>query len=805
MEEGTERVIPTVIEDELRSDFLDYAMSVIVARALPDIRDGLKPVQRRVLFTMLELGLEHGKAPKKCARIVGDCLGKWHPHGDSSVYDALVRLAQEWTLRYPLIEGQGNFGSIDGDSPAAMRYTEARLAKISSEILADIEKETVSLQPNFDGSLEEPVILPSKIPNLLLNGSQGIAVGMATNIPPHNLKELAKAIIMNIENPEVSIQQLTEVVKGPDFPTGGLLCGDMGAKQAYTTGRGSIRIRARINVEDKKGKISLIITEVPYMVNKATLIEEIADLIKRKVINEISELRDESDRDGMRVVIGLKRDANSEVVINQLYKHSRCESSMGIRFLALVNNVPKTMNLKRMLDHFVEHRVDIITKRTQFDLRKAKERAHILDGLIIALENIDAIIAKIKGSLNGEEARNVLMTDYKLSVEQSKAILDMRLQRLASMEQKSIRDEHAGLLVTISGLEEILADRAKILKIIIKEQEELIEKYGNDRKTEIIAFQEDLEMEDLIPDEDVAVTISHSGYVKRMPLEEYKQQNRGGKGVIGAETKEEDFLEHLFIASTHSYLLIFTNKGKVYWLKVYKIAENSRYSKGTAIVNLVGIEPGEKISAVIPVREFTPDTYLVFATKKGLVKKTALEEYSNPRQGGIWAINLNEGDDVVDVVMTKGDNQLLIGTAEGSAVRFNETDVRAVSRYSQGVIGIRLGHTDDVVGMVVVNEAKSLLTVTENGFGKRSDISDYRLINRGGSGVINIKTTERNGKVVSIKEVMDEDELMLISVKGQVIRTSAKFISVIGRNTQGVTLMKLEEGDKIADLAKIAR
>ncbi len=798
-----DKIIQAVIEDELKADFLDYAMSVIVSRALPDIRDGLKPVHRRVLFTMLELGLEAGKPYKKCARIVGDCLGKWHPHGDTSVYDALVRLAQPWSLRYPLIDGQGNFGSVDGDSAAAMRYTESRLHKISSEILADIEKETVELQDNFDGSLQEPRILPSKIPNLLINGSSGIAVGMATNVPPHNLKDVCKAIIMNIQNPEISINELISVIKGPDFPTGGILVGTAGIKQAYATGRGGIKLKSDIEIEENKGRVSLIVKEIPYMVNKSQLIEEIAELAKNKVVTEIAELRDESNREGMRIVITLKRDSSPEIVMNQLFKHSRLQTTFGVRFLALVNNLPKTLNLKSMIEHHIEHRVDIITKRTQFDLRKAKERAHILEGLIIALNDIDRIIAKIKASKSADEAKDMLLTDYKLSVEQAKAILDMRLQRLAALEQQKIRDEHKELMVLISELESILADRNKILNEIIKELEELIEKYSDERRTKIQENDEDLDIEDLIEEQDVVVTISHSGYIKRMQIDDYKQQNRGGKGVIGAETKEEDFLEQIFIANTHADLLTFTNKGKVYWTKVYKIPEGSRQSKGKAIINLVGCENDEKVSAVIPVKTYDPTNYLVFATSKGLVKKTNIMEYSRPRQGGIWAINLNENDDVVDVVMTNGEKQLILATAEGNAVRFNETDVRDVARHSQGVRGIRLKGEDYVVGMVVSDESKTLLTITENGYGKRTPITDYRLINRGGSGVINIKTSERNGKVVVIKEVLDEDELMLISVNGQVIRTSAKFISVIGRNTQGVRLMRLDEGDKVADAARI--
>ncbi|MCM2324905.1 MAG: DNA gyrase subunit A [Candidatus Woesearchaeota archaeon] len=796
------RIIPAVIEDELKTDFLDYAMSVIVSRALPDVRDGLKPVHRRVLFTMLELGLEHGKPYKKCARIVGDCLGKWHPHGDSSVYNALVRLAQPWSLRYPLIEGQGNFGSVDGDSAAAMRYTEARLEKVSSELLADLEKETVDFQDNFDGSLQEPKILPSKIPNLLVNGSSGIAVGMATNVPPHNLKEICRATIMAIENPEITINELCEVIKGPDFPTGGILVGTSGMKQAYATGKGMLKLKAKIEIEESKGRVSLIVKEIPYMLNKSMLIEEIAELAKTKVVSEIAELRDESDREGMRIVITLKKDSNHEIVLNQLLKHSRLQSSYGVRFLALVNNLPKTLNLKSLIHHHIEHRVDIITRKTIFELKKAKERAHILEGLIIALDDIDNVIAKIKASKSAEDARDMLTTDYKLSLEQAKAILDMRLQRLAALEQQKIRDEHVELMNLIIELESILADRNKVLKIIVAEQEELIEKYGDERRTQLQESDEDIEIMDLIPEEDVCVTISHSGYIKRMALDEYKQQMRGGKGVRGAEIKEEDFLEQIFIANTHADLLVFTNKGKVYWTKVYKIPDESRYSKGKAIINLVGCETDEKVSALIPIKDYDANHFLVFATKQGLVKKTSVMEYSKPRQGGIWAINLNEGDDVVDVILTDGVKQLILATKKGNAVRFNETDVRPVSRHSLGVRGIRL-RNDEVVGMVVADETKTLLTITENGYGKRTPVSDYRLINRGGSGVINIKTTDRNGGVVVIREVSDEDELMLISVGGQVIRTSSKFISVIGRNTQGVRLMKLDEGDKVADAAKI--
>ncbi len=808
-EENTEkneeqRIVPAVIEDELKQDFLDYAMSVIVSRALPDVRDGLKPVHRRVLYTMMELGLEYGKPYKKCARIVGDCLGKWHPHGDSSVYDALVRLAQPWSMRYPLVQGQGNFGSIDGDAAAAMRYTEARLEKISAELLKDIEKETVEMQDNFDGSLKEPVIMPSVIPSLLVNGSSGIAVGMATNIPPHNLKEVCRAIIKTIDNPEISIPELCEVITGPDFPTGGLLCGQNGIRTAYNNGKGKVKLRAKIEQEESKNKTSLIVKEIPYMVNKSSILTDIAELVKKKVITEISELRDESDRDGMRIVITLKKDANPDIAINLLYKHTRLETSYGVQFLALVNNVPKTLNLKSMIEHHIEHRTEIITRRTEYELKKAKAKAHILEGLLVALKKIDDVIAKIKQSEDAEKAKLTLMKDYELSEKQAKAILDMRLQKLAALEQQKIKDDHAELVEQIKEFQAILADKGKVLSMITQELEELIEKYGDDRKTQIIDYEEDIDIEDLIEEEDVVVTISHSGYIKRMALEEYKQQHRGGKGVRGAETKDEDFLAHLFIANTHSYLLTFTNKGKVYWTKVYRIPETGRYSKGKAIVNLVGLEQDEKISAIMPIREFEDGHYLVFATKNGLVKKTRLKAYSRPRQGGIWAIKLVENDDLIDVVRTDGSQQLILATKKGMAVRFNETDVRPVSRHSQGVRGIRLkAKGDQVVGMVIAEPEKTLLTITENGYGKRTPVGDYRLINRGGSGVINIKTGSRNGEVVTIKSVSDEDELMFISVNGQVIRTSSRYVSVIGRNTKGVTLMRLNDKDKVADAAKI--
>ncbi len=798
-------IIPTLIEEEMKKSFLEYSMSVIVSRALPDVRDGLKPVHRRILFAMNEIGMTYNKPFKKCARIVGEVLGKYHPHGDSAVYDSLVRMAQDWSLRYPLIQGQGNFGSIDGDSAAAMRYTEARLARISQEVLQDIDKETVDFQENFDGSLNEPKVLPTVLPNLLVNGSSGIAVGMATNIPPHNLSEVSDAIIRSIDEPEISIDELMEIVKGPDFPTGGNLCGQMGIKMAYKTGRGKVKIRAKIELEEKKGKTKLIVTEIPYMVNKSQLLEQIADLVKDKVIEDISGLRDESDRKGMRIVIELKRGANPDIVKNQLYKHSRLETTQGIMFLALVDNIPKVLDLKEMIQSHIDHRVEIITRRTRYELKNAQEKAHILEGLLIALDNIDEVISKIRASESVNDAKEALIESYSLTEVQAKAILDMRLQKLASLEQAKIKEEHKSLMELIESLKVILADKGEILSLIKQELQEIKDRYGDERRTDIIEYHEDIDIEDLIEEEDVVVTISHSGYSKRIQLTEYKAQNRGGKGVIGAEIKDEDFIEHIFIANTHSYLLCFTDKGKVYWLKVYNIPEAGRYSKGKPIINLIdGFETDEKITAVIPIREFDKGHYLLFATKKGKIKKTRLMEYSRPRAGGIWAIKLDENDKCIDVVLTDGKKKIIIASKFGQAVRFDESDARPLGRYSQGVIGMRLKKHDEVIGMVIAEEGLTLLTITENGYGKRTEIEEYRLINRGGSGVINIQTSDRNGNVVAVKTVSDEDELIITSKDGQVIRTSAKFISVIGRNTQGVRIMRLNQGDKCIDIAKIA-
>ncbi len=797
-----EKIIPQVIEDEMKKSYIDYAMSVIVGRALPDVRDGLKPVHRRILYAMNDLGMQFNKSFKKSARIVGEVLGKYHPHGDTAVYDSMVRMAQEWSLRYPLIQGQGNFGSIDGDSAAAMRYTEARLAKISQEMLQDIEKDTVKFVDNFDGSLKEPTILPAKIPNLLVNGSSGIAVGMATNIPPHNLKEICNAVIAVIENPNLTTEELMQFVQGPDFPTGGIICGKQGIYQIFKTGRGKFKVRGKTKIEESNGKETIIVEEIPYQVNKSLLIEEMAALVRNKKVKGISDLRDESDREGMRIVIELNKGADHNIVLNQLYKHSRLQDTMGVTMLSLVDNEPKVLNLKQMIGFFIIHRSNIITKRTQFDLKKAKERAHILEGLITALKDIDSVIKKIKASKTVDDASKSLMKGYKLTSIQAKAILEMRLQKLASLEQENIKKEYSELLELIKKLEHILSNNDEILKII-KEETEDMKKYSNERRTHFTEYQEDLDMEDLIKPHDVVVTITHSNYIKRLPVDTYKQQRRGGKGIIATGTKEEDFVENLFIANTHSYILFFTDKGKVYWLKVYSVPEASRQANGKAIVNLIQTEKDEKINALIPVKEFKEGEYLILATKKGIIKKTSLDAYSRPRKGGIIAINLDDDDELINAALTDGTKEIIIATKKGMAVRFNEQDARPIGRSARGVKGINLRKEDEVIGMVVADPSKTLLSITENGFGKRSKIEDYRLVRRASIGVINIKTSERNSNVVSIKTVDDDDELMFISKRGIIIRVPVKGISTIGRNTQGVRLMKLKEKDKVVSAAKI--
>lgn len=799
-------IVEQVIEDEMESSYLDYAMSVIVGRALPDVRDGLKPVHRRILHAMNELNLAHNKPFKKSARIVGEVLGKYHPHGDTAVYDSMVRMAQDFSLRYPLVDGQGNFGSVDGDGAAAMRYTESRLAKISEDLLIDIEKDTVDFTPNFDGSLKEPSVLPCRIPHLLINGSTGIAVGMATSIPPHNLREVVDGTIALINNPEMSAQELFSIIQAPDFPTGGILCGIGGIQHAYATGKGKYRLKARIEIEEGDKKDKLIIHEIPYMVNKSNLLEQIAGLVNDKTIAGISDLRDESDRDGMRVVIELKQDANSQVVLNQLFKHTRLEVGQGITFLSLVNNQPKILPVKDMLKEFILHRKIVVTRRTQFELKKAQERAHILEGLKIALDNIDEVVEKIKKSSDATIAKETLMADYSLSEIQAKSILDMKLQKISSLEQGKIRDEYKNILETITNLQTLLSSDENIFEVIKTELEEVKQKYGDDRKTTIsIADDEDINIEDLIEEEEVIITISHEGYIKRVSADTYKSQVRGGKGVIGTTSKEEDFTQHLFSASTHDYLMLFTDKGQVHWLKAYQIPEGSRIAKGKAIINLVPLEQGEKVCAYMSVSEFTEDHFLFFGTKQGVVKKCSLADFSRPRKGGIRAVTLREGDELVDVCHTNGSKQIILATAKGMAVRFDENSVRAMGRAAAGVRGINLKQDDYVVGMVVGEDHKTLLTITENGFGKRTIQSDYRLTNRGGVGVKNIICSDRNGRVVSVRSVTDEDEVMFISRSGIIIRTPVSGISSIGRATQGVRLMRLKGDDKVIDAAKIEK
>ncbi len=786
----------TIVEDELKNSYLDYSMSVIVGRALPDVRDGLKPVHRRILFSMWDMGLKHNKPFVKCARIVGDCF-KYHPHGDVAVYESLVRMAQDFSLRYPLVQGHGNFGASDFP-PAQMRYTEARLNKLSEEILTDIEKETVDFVPNFDGSLKEPVVLPSKIPNLLVNGSSGIAVGMATNIPPHNMSEVCDALINLVENPDLDENKLFSFVKGPDFPTAGSIIGTSGIKQAYKTGKGKIIVRGKCEIEGNK----IIISEIPYQVNKSLMIEQIADLVRDKTVEGINDIRDESSKEGMRIVIDLKKSHDGNVILNQLYKHSQLQTTFGIINLALVNGEPKVLSLKDMFLEFIKHRKEVVTKRVKYELRKAEERDHILQGLLIALKSIDEIIKLIKGSRDSDAAKKGLIQNYVLTDIQANAILDMRLSRLAALEQQKILDEHNELLKFISEMKNILGSETKIYRIINDELTAVKNEFGDQRRTVIIeGDNEELEKEDLIESEDVAVTVTHSGYIKRQSLNTYRLQKRGGRGVLGAGTKEEDFVEHLFIANTHSYVLFFTDRGIVHWLKTYEIPEAGRYARGSAIVNLIKFGEGEKLTSMVSVDEFKENNYLVMCTKNGIVKKTSLAEYSRPRQGGIIGINLRENDRLVNVKMTDGNKQLMIATKDGRAVRFNENDVNVVGRNSIGVRGIN-ARNSEVVGMEIA-DSPYLLTVTEKGYGKRSEVNDYRLISRGGSGVTNIKITEKNGNVVGIKIVDDNDEIMLISRNGVIIRTPVKGISVIGRNTQGVKIMDLDDSDILATVARI--
>ena len=809
--EHNEKIILKGIEDEMRTAYIDYSMSVIVSRALPDVRDGLKPVHRRVLYGMSDLGLTSNRPYKKSARIVGEVLGKYHPHGDSAVYDTMVRMAQEWSLRYPLVDGQGNFGSIDGDGPAAMRYTEARLRKIAEEMLVDIEKNTVDFAPNFDDSLQEPTVLPSKIPNLLINGSSGIAVGMATNMAPHNLREVVQGICAYIDNRNISIEELMKFIKAPDFPTGGIIYGYDGVREAFLTGKGKVVIRALAQIEtNKQGKEKIIITEIPYMVNKAALVAKIAELMKEGKLDGISEVRDESDREGLRIVVEIKKDGDANVVLNQLYKNTALQTSFGVNNVALVKGRPMTLNLKDLIVHYVEHRHEVVVRRTQYDLDQALQRAHILEGLIIALDNLDAVIALIRSAATPEVAKNGLMSQFNLSEIQAKAILDMRLQRLTGLEMDKIRQEYDEIMKKIAYFREVLANEPLRMQIIKEELNEVAKEYGDERRTQIVYSAEDFSIEDMIANEDVVITITHEGYIKRTAINNYKRQGRGGIGAKGTTTKEEDFVEHLFIASTHNYLLFFTEKGKCYWLKAFEIPEGTKASKGRSIRNLIQIENNDKIKAFINIanlddKEFIENHFIVMVTRKGTIKKTAVKEYSRPRSTGIIAINIEEGDELIDAQLTDGNNEIVIATHQGMAIRFNESTVRDMGRNATGVKGITLEEGDFVIGMVVVKHPDTqLLVVSEKGYGKRSKIDEYRLTNRGGKGVKTIHITPKTGHLIAIKPVLDTDDLMIITKENNMIRTSVSSIREAGRNTQGVILIRLKEGDDIAAVAKIA-
>ena len=798
--------VPVYIEEEMRESFMAYAMSVIISRALPDVRDGLKPVHRRVLYAMYDASNTSDKPYKKSARLVGDIMGKYHPHGDTAIYDTIVRMAQDFNLRYPLVDGQGNFGSIDGDNPAAMRYTEIRMTPLAEEMLGDIEKETVDFIPNYDDSLKEPAVLPSKIPNLLINGSAGIAVGMATNVPPHNLSEVIDALIATVENPEITIKQLMRHIPGPDFPTGGFIHGREPIIQAYHEGKGVVQMRGKAFTETVKrtGKEQIIISEIPYMVNKKRLIEQIAELVNDKKIEGIGDLRDESDRDGMRIVIELKRDAVAEIIINQLHKHTQLQDSFGMNMLAIVDGKPKLLTLKEALKCFLDHRKEVVTRRTAYDLRKAEERLHILEGYRIALDNLDAVITLIRNSQDPKVAKEGLMSNFALSEIQAQAILDLRLQRLTGLERDKIMEEHREMVELIVKLRAILADEKEIYKIIVDELKEIKKQYGDERRTQIVDRSEDISIEDMIVDEDMAVTISHDGYIKRNPVSLYRAQRRGGKGKIGTTTKEEDFVEYLFIASMHSYILFFTTVGKVYWIKVHELPQASRSARGKPIVNLLNLEAGERVSAFLSVREFQEGRYIVFATKNGLIKKTELMAYANPRASGIRAIGLEDGDEVIGVRLTDGQQELILSTSAGQSIRFKEEQVRPTGRGTFGVVGMKLDPGDKVVSMEILTLGFNILTVSEGGYGKRTEMDEYRLQSRGGKGIITMKTTDKTGRVVGVQQVTEDDQLMLISNKGKIIRMRIKDIRIIGRNTQGVRLIELEEGERVVSLARLA-
>lgn len=800
-----EKIAKRYVEEEIKESYINYSMSVIVGRALPDARDGLKPVQRRILYTMHGLALQHSKPYKKSARIVGDCLGRYHPHGDSSIYDALVRMVQEFSLRYPLVDGQGNWGSIDGDPAAAMRYTEARMATIADALLVDIDKETIDFAPNFDGSLKEPVLLPSVLPTLLVNGCSGIAVGMATNIPPHNLNEIASAIIKVIDEPAVDTKCLLKLVKGPDFPTGASICGTSGIKSAYTTGRGRIKLHARAQIEEQKGgKSSIIITELPYQVNKTNLIESIAKLVTDKKIEGVSDIRDESDKEGIRVVVDLKRDRPAQVVLNQLYKHTQLSSTFGIIMLALVNNQPRVLNLRQLLDLYVDHRKEIITRRTRFLLKKAQERAHILEGLKIALKSIDKIIRVIKQAKDTQSAKKALVKQFELSSIQAQSILEMQLQRLTALERSKIEAEYLELLKKIEAYESILASERKVLDIIKKELTEIKAKHGDERRTDIVGEVKDLQIEDMIAEEDVVITVSHGGYIKRLPVSAYRKQKRGGQGVQGAGVKEEDFIEHLFIATTHEHILAFSNKGRVYWLKVHEIPQASRASKGKALVNLLQLAPDEYVNAFMRIKDFNKGGSLIMATESGVIKKTELSAYANPRKGGIIGITLDAKDSLIGAVLADGKDEIILATREGKAIRFRADDIRNMGRTARGVKGITLGKQDRVIDMVIASDDAALLTLSEKGFGKRTPIGEYRLQTRGGKGIINIKTSAKTGLAVGVKAVKDKDEVMIITEAGAIVRTAAKGIRSSGRSTQGVKVISLKDSkDHVSALASV--
>ena len=802
LENTTGKVLPVYIEEEMQKSYIDYAMSVIIQRALPDVRDGLKPVHRRILYAMQEAGMTPTKPYKKSARIVGDVLGKYHPHGDSSVYDAIVRLAQDFSTRYLMVDGHGNFGSIDGDSPAAMRYTEVRMAKIAEAMLEDIEKDTVDFVPNYDESLKEPSVLPSKVPALLINGSAGIAVGMATNIPPHNMSEVIDGVLMLIDNPDASVEELMTVIKGPDFPTGGLIMGTTGIRDAYTTGRGSVKMRAKAHIETmSNGKPRIVVTELPYQVNKARLIEKIAELARDKQIEGITDLRDESDRKGMSIVIELRKDINPDIMLNQLYKHTQLQDTFGVIMLALVDNQPRILTLKQVLHYYIQHQEDVITRRTRYELSKAEARAHILEGLTIALDHLDAVITTIRESQTADIARNALMDGFKLSEKQAQAILDLRLQRLTGLEREKIEEEYQEVLKKIEWLKSVLADESKIMTIIKEELTAVKEKYGDARRTTITYDMSEMSEEDLIADEDVVLTISHNNYIKRMKLDTYNKQNRGGQGILGMSTKEGDFVENILITTTHHTILFFTSRGRVHYLKAYQIAEASRQARGTALINLLKLDKGEKITAVLQVREYNPAKFLFMATRKGIVKKVQLSEFNTTRKLGVIALKLDDDDELIGVKQTDGQKQIVIGTRNGYAIIFDEDEVRSMGRIARGVKGIKLRDGDEVVGMDTIKRDSEILTVTAGGYGKRTKVEEYTTHHRGAMGVINLRVTEKTGEVIGLKVVRDGQELMLISTNGIIIRTGLDKISVIGRASQGVIIMKTAEDDKVASMA----